>query len=508
MTSRSLTSIFILAVALVLAVFAGVSIVTAQLETLGWIVVGGTLIACMVLGRRIWLLLILFSAINVPIIRGFGTAETGQLLFIAFTFAMALMRRQKFNFRFGEMELWVLLLAASIAQTYLRNPVGLGMFGAETLGARPYFMAAMTFLSSVILANIVVRASDLKWALWLSVIGSILGVGLYQLRVGLGVGSAGFEQGRQIDDGQGSGRIGPLVNLSITAARVSASFISPLRAMFHPFWALVILFAIVAATMSGYRNTVAHVGLILLVGLAYRSGGKAVVASTFIGAFGLGLIAFVNLVHPLPPNVQRALSPFPGTWEERHVMVAEQSTEWRVEMWKEALLTDYWIHNKIFGDGLGFTRREYEMMEDDIQGGGRLDSRGSGLSRQQEAMMVSGGYHSGPVQTVRAVGYVGLAILILAMFRIAVHAHRQIIRCRGTEWFPVALYFGIPAIVLPPFFILIMGTFGNASASIFFSYALISLLEKNLPLPAYVPRIAVNRSSQGALNKRSPAIKV
>ena len=254
--------------------------------------------------------------------------------------------------------------------------------------------------------------------------------------------------------------------------------------MLHPFWGPIVLLCLLAAAMSGFRNAVASVGLIFLAGLAYRSGGVATFVSMLAVAAGLGLLAFVNLVSPLPANIQRALSPFPGTWEERHIKAGEESTQWRVDMWEEALFTDYWIQNKILGDGLGFTRKELQMMAD-MESGGNLDDRGSGMTRQQESMMVTGNYHSGPVQTIRAVGYVGLAILILAMIRLAVHAHRQILRCRGTEWFPVALYYGIPTIVLPPFFVFIMGTFGNATASVFFSYAVISLLEKNLPLPPY-----------------------
>jgi hypothetical protein len=101
-------------------------------------------------------------------------------------------------------------------------------------------------------------------------------------------------------------------------------------------------------------------------------------------------------------------------------------------------------------------------------------------------MMVTGSDQSGPVQTIRTVGYVGLAVMLGAMIRIAVHAHRQILRCRGTEWYSLALYTCIPVIILPPFFILIFGEFGKDASAVFFSYALISLLEKNLPLPPYV----------------------
>jgi hypothetical protein len=246
------------------------------------------------------------------------------------------------------------------------------------------------------------------------------------------------------------------------------------------------LISVAAAAGSGYRNSVAYVGLIYLVGLAYRGGFISVLIASLSGAMALGALALWNLTMPLPPNVQRALSPFPGTWEERHVKAAEASTEWRVEMWKEALFTEYWIHNKLLGDGLGMTQREMEMVMDISEGRGGGLNMNSGMSAQQEGMMVTGGYHSGPVQSVRVVGYVGLAILLLAMTRIAVHAHRLILRCRGTEWYPIALFFGIPVIVLPIFFVLIFGDFGKDVSTTFLAYGMLRLLEKTLPLPSYL----------------------
>jgi len=401
---------------------------------------------------------------------------------------MTLMRRQPFRFRFGEKEAWMLLLAGCILQVFLRNPVGLNIFGAGNVGARPYFAVTLAFFSSLILGNIVVPPSEIRWAFRLSIIGTLLGAILSQIRSSGGGGAATFEQGTQLDDGSFSARLGVLSTLATEVARILVSFLSPLRAMGHPFWALVILFCFVAAAMSGFRNAIASLGLILLFGIAYRSGGFAVFGSLLVGATGLALIAFVNLVTPLPGNIQRALSPFPGTWEKKHVEGADESTKWRVDMWKEALFTEYWIKNKILGDGLGFTRVELSMMENrgSGAGGGNLDNRNSGMTKQQEAMMITGGYHSGPVQTVRIVGYVGLIVLVLAMSRMAVYAHRQILRCRGTEWFPLSLYFCIPVIVLPFFFVLIFGDFGKDVSALFLSYGMISLFEKNLPLPAYV----------------------
>jgi hypothetical protein len=259
-----------------------------------------------------------------------------------------------------------------------------------------------------------------------------------------------------------------------------------LRACFHPLWAPLVLFSLAAAAGSGFRNIVASVGLTYIVGIAYRGGFVSVLVASVSGVLGLIALALLNLAIPLPGNIQRALSPLPGTWEERHVQAAEESTEWRVEMWKEALFTPNWINNKILGDGLGFSRREYEMMLSLEEGTGGFASLNSGLSVQQETMMITGGYHSGPVQTVRTVGYVGLLIFLMAMIRLAVHAHRQIVRCRGTEWYPLALFFCLPAIASPIFFVFVFGEFGPAAASLFGSYGLVRLMEGNLPLPAYV----------------------
>src|SRR5690606_33019173 len=132
-----------------------------------------------------------------------------------------------------------------------------------------------------------------------------------------------------------------------------------------------------------------------------------------------------------------------GTWDERVEMDAEGSTEWRVEMWKEALTSEKWIHNKWLGDGLGFTKAEFETMKN-VSASDQGAIGMSGMSAVQESFMISGGYHSGPVQTIRTVGYVGLAILIIGFFRVAVHAHRQIQRSRNTEWFPVTLFICLP----------------------------------------------------------------
>lgn len=498
--SRSIQSVLIVVVVTVVAAWLGVAVVTNQSETLLKVAAAVGLIVCIFLGRRIWLLMVFLVAMNVPLIRGISTVDIGQAVFLGFTGIIFLMRRLPFQFKFGELEFWMVLVAFTVVQVYLRHPVGLNIFGSGAVGGRPYFAVGAAWLTGMVMSALIVPPSELKLALRLTIIGSLAGVVFTTLRVRLG-GGGGFEP-TGIDgstSGTGSSRVAIFGYLAPAIARAVGAFVSPLRACFHPLWAPLILLSLALAAASGYRNVVATVVIYYMIAIAYRGGFMSVVIASLTGAFGLGALALFNLAVPLPANVQRALSPFPGTWEERHVEAADVSTEWRVEMWKEALFTEFWIQNKLFGDGLGFRRRELMMMEA-MDAGQAFESLGSGLSAQQETMMITGGYHSGPVQTIRTVGYVGLIVLLLAMIRVAVHGHREVVRCRGTEWYPLALFMVIPPIALPFSFVFIFGEFKSASTSVFFAYGMISLMKRNLPLPAYAKKVRaayfLNRRAQ------------
>ncbi len=93
------------------------------------------------------------------------------------------------------------------------------------------------------------------------------------------------------------------------------------------------------------------------------------------------------------------------------------------------------------------------------------------------------------MQAIRIVGYAGLAIILLFQIRLAVHADRQIMRCRGTEWYPLSLFFGIPLIWNPAFFVFVIGDFRTASTTLLLGASMIRMLQNNLPLPQWVPHI-------------------
>jgi hypothetical protein len=480
LNARSIQGLLVLVIGTFIAIWLGVALVTNQMETI--LKVGGAalLISAAFLGRRIWLLFMFLTSMNVVLYRWAGTIELGQALFIGFSLLLFLMRKLHFKVRFGELELWTLLIIACILQAYMRNPVGLSFFGAGNVGGRPYLVIALWIASAGILSTLIVPPQELKWALRLSILAGFLGIPLQMARFG---NLASMSGDGEFDIGGGT-RIGSFMQLSGALARWIASRISPLRACFHPFWALMLLVTVGLAAASGFRNAVANVGVIFLVAICYHGGAKSFMASVVMGSFGLAFLALINLNFPLPGNLQRALSPLPGTWEEQYRKAGSRSTEWRMEMWKAALTSDEWIHNKILGDGIGINAEQLQRMTDleySSIGAGR-----SGLTVQQEQMMAVGAFHSGPMHSIRMVGYVGLLVLLLAMIRLAVHAHRQIMRSKGTEWAPVALFFGIPLISQPYFFTFVFGEYHVGVATTVMGIAMVRLIERNLPLPAYV----------------------
>ena len=491
------------AVVIVLAAFAalylGIAAATAQFEATLWIVGSLGLTVCLAMGRKIWLLLAFTTAIGLvlPLPGSFSTIFMTQAVVFGFCTLLFLTRRLPLNFRFTELEFWCLLFLLCVVQAYMRHPVGLNLFGSANIGGKPYVVLIMLVATSVLLLSLKIEPNDLRWWVRLTMIGSwanfalgLVAKGVPSIGRFLGASFAtdaagsGPDSREALDEGA-AGRVSYIRIISLNLANWICSRISPLKACFIPLWAPLVLFTVLGAAYSGYRSQLAAVGLTYFIGVFYRGGITQLFLSVILGVAGIVMLAFVNLITPLPPNVQRALTFIPGTWEQRYKDDAKGSTDWRTELWMEALTSDKYIANKFLGDGLGMTMAQYQqtMFLKDKMGTGT-----GGYDHHREAILISGDYHSGPVQTIRVCGYLGLAVLLVGMLRVMVHAHRQIERCRNTEWFPVALFIGNVYIWLPFGWVLIFGSFSGGADALLMGSALIRLLEKTLPLPDYVVR--------------------
>ncbi len=496
MDSSKLKAIIVGVLATFAALYLGITAATAQFETIAWVIGGGGFVTCLLLGRRIWLLIPFLGSLQLTLmIPGSPTTMLlAQALVVGFSSLIFLSRRLPFRLQLTELEFWIGLLTVCVLQVYLRNPVGINLFGGDTVGGRPYIIYGVTFFAAFLLCGLRVPATELRTAMRLSILGGILNFCLgilgwllpsFGTWFGFASSMQAGTQNEAIDETRAT-RVDAVRALAQTLALTVSSRINPLKACFSLRWAPLVLLSFAFAAFSGYRNVIGAVGLTYMVGLFYRGHMLSVLAAGLFSILILGFLAFGNLVMPLPPNIQRSLSFLPGTWEESYRRDSKESSEWRVAIWKEALLTDRWIHNKWLGDGMGFTATDLAMQQS--VKARKLKGRFgvSGFDLQREAILANGDYHSGPVSAVRTIGYVGLLVMALAQLRLVVHAHRQIMRCKGTEWYPVALFFCIPIIWNPVFFWLIFGGFGGDAPFILMSAGMLRMLENNLPLPAYV----------------------
>jgi hypothetical protein len=525
MNSNTISRIILLIVGIMLAVMMGNLVVSDKLSTFILFAGAAALITGIALGRNIWIILVLGHGLQLSLYVP-GRPDTVLLssaIFLGFASLMVLMRRIPWRGTIREMDILIFLIALTILQVYLRNPVGMNIFGGDSVGARPYFAIIISFAIYYFLSNWVIPPHQLKLLLKLTVMANLINFGLQIIgffipSVGQWYGAAAVNQnannmdvnaveGTQTTGLEAATRIGFLGSASNHIARFVSSFRSPLTALLHPLWGGAILISFAFAAMSGFRNAIISLGFTYIVGIAYRNGFAGLVVATTLVALGLGTISITNSIHPLPANIQRSFSFLPGTWDEDIKQSAEGSTEWRVLIWKEVMLTDRWIKNKYFGDGLGFSAQELAIQMDikyRSMSGQKISATGSGFDSHRDAILANGDYHSGPIQTIRVVGYLGLAILMLTQFRLAVHAHRQIKRCRNTEWYPLALFVGIPLIWSPIFFVFVFGSFEIACSIVFLGAAWVKILENHLPLEPYrklappLPYVNPSRASRSA----------
>ena len=493
MDSPKIKLIFISVLAMFAALYLGLTAATSQLETVMWVVGAISLTICLLLGTRIYLLIpvLTSAALVLPLPGTFSSGFISQFVFLVFASALFLLRRLPIRIKFTELEFWMLIIIVSVAQAYVRNPVGLDIFGSATVGAKPYAVFAMSTICAAVLSTLIINPKDLKLWTYLAMAGSFMNfiigtIGFMIPSIGYYLGATfAADVGGRERNFDGAFRVTFVRNLSHHIAIWVSSRKSPLTACFSPKWLPLVLFGFALAALSGYRAQLLLVGLTFFVGVCYQGGLKSVIVSCLMGGVGLLMLIVINMIAPLPLNIQRTLTVLPGTWDKSVMQESSQSTDWRVEMWIEALTTNKWIKNKIFGDGLGFTKEEYARMQvHDTTAKANARSR-AGLTEQQESFLINSNYHSGPVHTIRTIGYVGLVILLMAMIRLAVHAHRQIQRCKGTEWYSTALFLGIPLIVTPVFWTFVIGTFEEAAVGVMMGIAIIRLLEGNIPLPAY-----------------------
>jgi hypothetical protein len=274
---------------------------------------------------------------------------------------------------------------------------------------------------------------------------------------------------------ESTGRMGYLMAVGYPLALCLCAFHSPLQLLsVVRFWRPILLgISIVTILLSGFRSAIAGVFGFFMVSAYVRRGKGELARMIFAGGLALALVVVCQgTFFELPRSAQRALSFLPGRWEPYAKLEAEASTQWRTEMWKEMLTTNRFIENHLLGDGFGFKKRDLELM--------LYYKKYGDASAGQESFMISGAVHSGPVSTVRFVGYTGLSLTMIILVGMAWTGWKLIQRAKGTPLFPLTLFICIPAVIEPFYFTFIFGGFENTISDGLFTLGMLRMLRNSL----------------------------
>lgn len=525
---ESLPTIICTTLGLLFAVYCGSVIGSGQTTTLS-IIAGGIFFLSLGITFRdkIWLM--------IP----FTGLATGKLMFLPLPFTVAdlgiitafcwflilrAVRIVHHKPRFNRLDLILGINLAYVAITFLRNPVGTFAGGSELIGGRPYFDIALATCGYWVLQRAdLTEKIAYRFPIISIVSGSLNFIAStvsyfipatvpYLSRIYSGIDASQYlseeNTGTIVDANPDEiNRIGYLagfgaaLSLALYSYYRSITLILPTyfwRPRWTYFWRFKLMsLAIFSILLSGFRNTIVAMGIYFLLSIFYqrRTGDLWRLLFYAVPSFVL-IISLQGVLFELPLTAQRTLSFLPGRWSPAAKADAEGSVEWRVYMWKALFEENKYIKNRILGDGFGYSLADSRAME------AATDLKAAHST--QENFLVTGDLHSGPLSTIRFVGYVGLGLYLLLAFSTLAAAHRLIRRAYGTRYFPMAMFVGLPAIYGPFHFIFVYGGYKQDLASLIISIGYLKLLERGLL--AYEEKKRREATAAAAATAAAPAI--
>jgi len=491
---QKFTTVAITLIGVLAGVYCGRVAGNGELNTLAYL---GALIAvtlvCLVMKTRIWFLIPLawdlksksyllplpFGVRDVTIVLSFG-------MFLFFT-AFKLLRRKPthslLDFLLGINLLYLLTV-------YIRNPVGVSALNTDLVGGRPYYLTIIAFCGYWVLSRVVVsplRARRIPILILVSaiIVGS-MSVVAYLVpatvpvlsHIYSGVETSSYEEGAEnfsansTDNSQDSvsGRIGSLLDFGgITICVLCALY--PAITLVNPLyiWRFgTFVIAWLAILVSGHRAGVI-IGLsTILISSYFRRGILELfkLLALFLPLLVVLILAQGTLFE-LPLVAQRALSFLPGNWNQVAVRNAQDSSEWRYEIWRTALKGNRYIKNKILGDGFGVSQKA-------------LDDVAAHPENNEEGQLIAGGFHSGPLSAVRFVGIVGMIFYYVLIIYLAYRAAKLIRECEGTPYYSLALFFGVPIFFEPFFYTFVFGGYDSDLPQTILSVGMVKLIHESV----------------------------
>lgn len=297
---------------------------------------------------------------------------------------------------------------------FMTGGIGLGSFGSGTVGGKNYFYIVAAIVGFFVLASKTVplhRARLYTTAFFLS--GSLAALSVVAAWIGPAadfiymVFPADYETA-VVDAALVS--VGAEIRLRGLAIAATMIFLWLLAevgvaGVFNfrkPWWGLLFLLTLMGGLLGGYRS-IAIIMLLVFVFLFYLERLWRTRAMIIVGiGLVIGSAFLVGFSDRLPYSVQRTLSFLPVKVDPYVKNSADNSSDWRLEMWRvawEKEVPKYLLKGK----GYTFTADDLFMSNYAIQ---------TGRARNWETALVAGDYHNGPLSLLIPFGIYGLVAFV------------------------------------------------------------------------------------------------
>ena len=303
----------------------------------------------------------------------------------------------RFRPKFRVLDFWVAAMLLFILMAYVRHPTGGLVLQSDRIGGRAYLNTAVSVAAYYVLSRAVIPVAWKGTGLFFCIIAGEVTQGFLYLithfRPGLGASISHLYSGVEYRGPCARIRATrapaalvfvPLITLPLMRGmlawfppRLLASILSPLPTFF--FGSIIGI-----GLLSGFRGGLIVTAVYFLIASYLRRGAGEALRFGLVACCGALLLIASSYFITLPLSMQRALCFLPGRWDQLAVMEAQNSTEWRVYMWKLMLSSNRYIENKWLGDGFGFSMRQFELMAGDksqLAEQGELHDHRSGAQR-------------------------------------------------------------------------------------------------------------------------------
>jgi hypothetical protein len=489
---KKLGTFVIIGLGIIFALLAGNYVADEDYGAL-FAVIGGVTAASIFfgLGRRLYLLIPIcwgltgkIGVLPIP----FSIAQLVIVASSAYFIADIIFQKRTEKAPFETIDLWIWINLLYLVTALFRNPVGFAFLGSgERVGGMPYVNVLLGTLGYLILSRVRITPEYARklplWILAVTAFSALAGaVAFFTPQVGIILGrvySSFAPTSLEDEIIAGKTRLTFFSGLGVQLILYVVAQTNPLSLIHirHLGALCLYLSGLFMIFLSGFRGAILSSILYttLAVFLSERFLGMVKIALAVIVLIsGAILLSFTNI--NLPQTAQRALCFLPGNWDPEAVDSAKDSSEWRFEMWEIALTSDKYIHNKIFGDGFGYMRADYERGIDVMYG--RTSLRAD--EARQEMYLLDGDFHSGPISAVKVVGYLGLTLLIPLLAIFAKMGYRLIRISNGTPYEFCCLFICIPIIIYPFVYIFIFGEFKAVLVYIMISVGVMKMLQKSI----------------------------